>query len=99
MHLESLRLSSVVGTYTLPQKGRFRQFCFLFGCQGAKSRLRRLERSKKLDKFRFLGGSYLVSLDGTGYFRSQAIQLFLLSAKGQQAERRGDLLPPIDGLA
>ena len=28
-----------MATYTLPQKGRFRQFCFLFGCQGAKSRL------------------------------------------------------------
>ena len=35
--------------------------------------LGRLERSKELDKFRFLGGSYLVSLDGTGYFRSQTI--------------------------
>jgi len=35
--------------------------------------LGRLERSKELEKFRFLGGSYLVSLDGTGYFRSKKI--------------------------
>ncbi len=35
--------------------------------------LQRLERSKELDKFRFLGGSYLVSLDGTGYFVSNKI--------------------------
>ena len=35
--------------------------------------LGRLERSKELDKFRFLGGSYLVSLDGTGYFLSNKI--------------------------
>jgi hypothetical protein len=35
--------------------------------------LGRLGRSKELDKFRFLGGSYLVSLDGTGYFRSKKI--------------------------
>ena len=38
-----------------------------------KAALRRLERSKELGKFRFLGGSYLVSLDGTGYFRSKTI--------------------------
>lgn len=38
-----------------------------------KDALRRLERSKELDKFRFLGGSYLVSLDGTGYFLSNKI--------------------------
>jgi hypothetical protein len=38
-----------------------------------KEALRRLERSKELDKYRFLGGSYLVSLDGTGYFRSKKI--------------------------
>jgi hypothetical protein len=38
-----------------------------------KDTLRRLERSKELDKFRFLGGSYLVSLDGTGYFVSKKI--------------------------
>ena len=35
--------------------------------------LRRLDRNKELDKFRFLGGSYLVSLDGTGYFSSKKI--------------------------
>jgi hypothetical protein len=38
-----------------------------------KDTLRRLERSKELDKFRFLGGSYLASLDGTGYFLSKKI--------------------------
>ncbi len=38
-----------------------------------KGALGRLERSKELEKFRFLGGSYLVSLDGTGYFRSNKI--------------------------
>jgi hypothetical protein len=32
-----------------------------------------LRRNKELDKFRFLGGSYLASLDGTGYFRSKKI--------------------------
>jgi len=32
-----------------------------------------LQRTKELDKFRFLGGSYLVALDGTGYFSSQEI--------------------------
>ena len=35
--------------------------------------LRQLQRSKELDKFIFLGGSYLVSLDGTGYFSSKQI--------------------------
>jgi len=35
--------------------------------------LRQLQRSKELDKFIFLGGSYLVSLDGTGYFSSKKI--------------------------
>jgi len=35
--------------------------------------LRRLEQSKELDKFRFLHDSYLVSLDGTGYFSSNKI--------------------------
>ena len=38
-----------------------------------KGAIRRLERSKELDKFRFLGGSYLVSLDGTEHFRSNKI--------------------------
>jgi len=38
-----------------------------------KAALGQLERSKELEKFRFLGGSYLVSLDGTGYFRSNKI--------------------------
>ena len=32
-----------------------------------------LRRSKELDKFVFLGGSYLVSLDGTGYFSSKTV--------------------------
>jgi hypothetical protein len=32
-----------------------------------------LKRRKELDKFRFLGNSYLVSLDGTGYYSSQEI--------------------------
>jgi hypothetical protein len=35
--------------------------------------LRRLEREKELKKFLFLGGSYLVPLDGTGYFSSKEI--------------------------
>ena len=35
--------------------------------------IRQLERNKKLDKFIFLEGSYLVSLDGTGYFSSKKI--------------------------
>jgi hypothetical protein len=35
--------------------------------------IRQLQRSKELDKFIFLGGSYLVSLDGTGYFSSKKI--------------------------
>jgi hypothetical protein len=35
--------------------------------------LRQLEREKELNKFLFLGGSYLVSLDGTGYFSSKEI--------------------------
>jgi len=35
--------------------------------------LRPLQRSKELDKFIFLGGSHLVSLDGTGYFSSKKI--------------------------
>ena len=35
--------------------------------------LLQLKRSKELDKFRFLGGSYLVSLDGTGYLLSNKI--------------------------
>ena len=34
---------------------------------------RQLQRKKGLDKFIFLGGSYLVSLDGTGYFRSKKV--------------------------
>ncbi len=34
---------------------------------------RQLQRSKELDKFVFLGGSYLVSLDGTGYFSSKKV--------------------------
>jgi len=38
-----------------------------------KSIHRQLGRSKELRKFVFLGGSYLVSLDGTGYFRSKKI--------------------------
>jgi len=38
-----------------------------------KDALGRLGRSKELDKFRFLGGSYLVSLDGTEYFRSKKV--------------------------
>ena len=32
-----------------------------------------LQRSKELDRFVFLGGSYLASLDGTGYFSSKTI--------------------------
>ena len=35
--------------------------------------VRQLQRSKELDKFVFLGGSYLASLDGTGYFSSKTI--------------------------
>ncbi|MBW1859382.1 MAG: transposase [Deltaproteobacteria bacterium] len=35
--------------------------------------VRQLERTKELDKFVFLGESYLVSLDGTGYFSSKTI--------------------------
>ena len=35
--------------------------------------IRQLKRNKKLDKFIFLEGSYLVSLDGTGYFSSKKI--------------------------
>jgi len=34
---------------------------------------RQLERSRALRKFIFLGGSYLVSLDGTGYFCSKKV--------------------------
>jgi hypothetical protein len=34
---------------------------------------RRLQREKRLDEFVFLGGSYLVSLDGTGYFSSKKV--------------------------
>ena len=34
---------------------------------------RQLQRSKKLDKYVFLGRSYLVSLDGTGYFSSKKV--------------------------
>ena len=34
---------------------------------------RRLHREKRLDEFVFLGGSYLVSLDGTGYFSSKKV--------------------------
>jgi hypothetical protein len=32
--------------------------------------LRQVEREKELKRFRYLEGSYLVSLDGTGYFSS-----------------------------
>ena len=35
--------------------------------------VRQLQRSKELDKFVFLGGSYLVSLDGTGHFSSKKV--------------------------
>jgi hypothetical protein len=35
--------------------------------------VRQLQRSKELDRFVFLGGSYLASLDGTGYFSSKTI--------------------------
>jgi len=35
--------------------------------------VRQLQRSKELDRFVFLGGSYLTSLDGTGYFSSKTI--------------------------
>ena len=35
--------------------------------------VRQLQRTRELDKFFFLGGSYLVSLDGTGYFSSKTI--------------------------
>jgi len=35
--------------------------------------VRQLQRSKELEQFRFLGESYLVSLDGTGYFNSKKI--------------------------
>jgi len=38
-----------------------------------KATIRQLERSQELDKFIFLGGSHLVSLDGTGYFSSKKI--------------------------
>lgn len=34
---------------------------------------RRLQRQKRLDEFVFIGGSYLVSLDGTGYFSSKKV--------------------------
>jgi hypothetical protein len=34
---------------------------------------RQLQRRKKLDKYVFLGRSYLVSLDGTGYFSSKKV--------------------------
>jgi len=34
---------------------------------------RKLEQSRELRKFKFLGGSYLVSLDGTGYFCSKKV--------------------------
>jgi len=34
---------------------------------------RQLEQSSELRKFNFLGGSYLVSLDGTGYFCSKKV--------------------------
>jgi len=34
---------------------------------------RRLQREKRLDEFVFLGSSYLVSLDGTGYFSSKKV--------------------------
>ena len=34
---------------------------------------RQLERSRELRKFVFLGGSYLVSLDGTGHFYSKKV--------------------------
>jgi len=33
--------------------------------------VRQLQRSKEVEQFRFLGGSYLVSLGGTGYFSSK----------------------------
>jgi hypothetical protein len=35
--------------------------------------VRQLQRTRELGKFVFLGGSYLVSLDGTGYFSSKTI--------------------------
>jgi hypothetical protein len=35
--------------------------------------VRQLQRTKELDKFVFLDGSYLTSLDGTGYFSSKTI--------------------------
>ena len=35
--------------------------------------VRQLQRTKELDRFVFLGGSYLTSLDGTGYFSSKTI--------------------------
>ncbi|MDY6877291.1 MAG: transposase [Chloroflexota bacterium] len=35
--------------------------------------VRQLQRSQELDRFVFLGGSYLASLDGTGYFSSKTI--------------------------
>jgi hypothetical protein len=35
--------------------------------------IHQLQRTKELDKFIFLGGSYLTSLDGTGYFSAKTI--------------------------
>ena len=35
--------------------------------------VRQLQHSRELEQFRFLDGSYLVSLDGTGYFNSNKI--------------------------
>ncbi len=35
--------------------------------------VQRLQRSKELERFRFLNGSYLITLDGSEYFNSEAV--------------------------
>ncbi|MCP4535780.1 MAG: hypothetical protein GY832_01375 [Chloroflexi bacterium] len=45
---------------------------------------RQLERSGELRKYVFLEGSYLASLDGTGYFSSKNIHCACCMQKGER---------------
>jgi hypothetical protein len=71
-------LSSVFGVQQIPSDSQMREVVDQHSWEPLRGvfreYLRRAQRSKVLEQFQFLGERYLVTLDGSEYFRSEALE-------------------------
>lgn len=70
-------LSTVFGVQQIPSDSRLREILDQNSWEPLRSvfreHMRRMQRSKVLESYQYLGGQYLVTLDGTEYFRSENV--------------------------